>query len=36
MGNAITRVKDVADKHVASHEDDGVAEAIDHILRGEW
>lgn len=36
MGNAVTKVKDVADKHVASHEDDSVAEAIDHILRGEW
>jgi hypothetical protein len=29
-------VKDVADKHVASHEDDGVAQAIDAILSGKW
>ncbi|MGP1309624.1 MAG: HAD hydrolase family protein [Phycisphaerales bacterium] len=36
MGNAIDRVKDVADRHVASHDDDGVAEAITQILRGAW
>jgi hydroxymethylpyrimidine pyrophosphatase-like HAD family hydrolase len=36
MGNAISKVKDVADKHVASHEDDGVAQAIDAILSGKW
>ena len=36
MGNAVTKVKDIADRHVSSHEDDGVAEAIDHILRGAW
>jgi len=36
MGNAIDRVKDVADRHVAPHDEDGVAEAIDAILSGKW
>lgn len=36
MGNAVSKVKDVADRHVASNEDDGVAEAIDAILSGKW
>jgi hydroxymethylpyrimidine pyrophosphatase-like HAD family hydrolase len=32
----VSKVKDVADRHVASNEDDGVAEAIDAILSGKW
>jgi hydroxymethylpyrimidine pyrophosphatase-like HAD family hydrolase len=36
MGNAVERVKQVANVETADHTHDGVAEAIEKILRGEW
>lgn len=36
MGNACDSVRRAADRHVAHHDDDGVADAIDRILSGEW
>ncbi|MFG0241842.1 MAG: HAD hydrolase family protein [Phycisphaerales bacterium JB054] len=36
MGNAVESVRAVADRHTASNEDEGVAGAIDMVLRGEW
>ncbi len=36
MGNACDKVKAVAHRHAPSHDDDGVAFAIDKILDGAW
>jgi hypothetical protein len=36
MGNAVAPVRDVARKHTARHDEDGVALAIEAALRGEW
>lgn len=36
MGNADPRIAAVADRHTASHHEDGVAEAVERILAGEW
>ena len=36
MGNAMEVVRTEADRVVAGHDRDGVAEAVDHILAGRW
>lgn len=36
VGNADPRVRDAADRHAPDHDHDGVAHAIEHILRGAW
>ncbi|MFG0259193.1 MAG: HAD hydrolase family protein, partial [Phycisphaerales bacterium JB041] len=36
MGNAVESVRAVADRHTSSNEEEGVAGAIDMVLRGEW
>lgn len=36
MGNAVPSVRAVAKRHTLTHNDDGVAHAIDRILEGEW
>lgn len=36
MGNAIPKVKAVANQHTAPNHEDGVAQAIDRIIEGAW
>lgn len=36
MGNAIPAVREAADRHTLTNDQDGVAHAIDHILSGAW
>lgn len=36
MGNAVPSVRDAASRHTARNDQDGVADAIDRILSGEW
>jgi hydroxymethylpyrimidine pyrophosphatase-like HAD family hydrolase len=36
MGNAVASVKAAAKHHTLSHTEDGVAHAIDKLVRGEW
>ena len=36
MGNAVPRVREAASRRTRTNDDDGVAHAIENILRGEW
>lgn len=36
MGNAVPLIRDIAQRHTLHHHQDGVAFAIDHLLRGLW
>jgi hydroxymethylpyrimidine pyrophosphatase-like HAD family hydrolase len=36
MGNAIPKIKAIANQHTAPNHEDGVALAIDRIIEGAW